>query len=236
MARRIGRVVRVDPLAAPSGNDESPQRRERREKVEAERRLLSRRIAQAAQTAARFRNDLDRLKEALRPIDDEVRDIEAQGHIAEVTTGLSALALVSAGAPFCSRGLADLIAQLEWFLAGSKPADSRMSKRRASPTSLDNNAILFELAFNVAELEARGIPVKPKDLAAAEVIATGKVHPTPPRAANAIRAWERRLAKAREVLPGFRRMFDIPGSVKERGDSRRRDLRKHSRKARRTRN
>lgn len=205
LAQRIGRVV------VPVSPDESPHPRERGEKVEAERRRLSRRIAQASQTATRLRNELDRMKEALRAIDDEVRNIEARGLGPEVTAGLTALALLSAGTPFCSRGFADLISQLDWFLARAKSAGSKRAKHQgASRTSLENKGVLFNLAVNVAELEAQGIPVKPKDLAAAEVIATGKVRRTSQGAASAIRVWERRLAKAREVLPGFRQMLDLP--------------------------
>jgi hypothetical protein len=109
------------------------------------------------------------------------------------------------GIPFqipAANELHTLMASLNAFVERTDRSQERGPSRKGRNATLSKGIDVFNLTLVLAILEEEGISkLEPKQVAAAEVLATGNAQITRSRAANACRKWERILWKARKDLP-----------------------------------
>ncbi|MBL8913582.1 MAG: hypothetical protein JNM17_22975 [Archangium sp.] len=114
------------------------------------------------------------------------------------------------GIPFGIPSTADfqsLTASLEDFV--ERTAAKAKPKRRRAPSKRSQSFDPFDLTVALALLEEDGVTrVQAKQLAAAEVVVTGKPKTNVDTASAACRKWEHLLSKARDDVPTVRGWFE----------------------------
>ncbi len=183
---------------------------------DARREELMGRARQARRTARGLSTELARLAVYLEELEARI-DEDLRGDplaVSETEPALSALDMLSRrmryGIPLrmpMASELRTLIASLVGFaerVGGAAPKRMRgKATKRRLPVIEPFNLTLALLALE----EENVSKVEPKQLAAAEVLVTGKPQRTIDRAANACRKWERLLSRARRDLPAMRELL-----------------------------